>query len=127
MIVREAQLGTLGVREGADHQHALDELRAELRPRAERQVRAELLLDAVASRLDITVDESEIEAAIETLAARESHGAERLRALYRRPEAHAALHAKLVRDRALARLVGEDRAGARSVPALARVDIAREK
>ena len=123
----EAQLGTLGVREGADHQHALDELRAELRPRAERQVRAELLLDAVASRLDITVDESEIEAAIETLAARESHGAERLRALYRRPEAHAALHAKLVRDRALARLVGEDRAGARSVPALARVDIAREK
>src|SRR5213080_1444292 len=111
----EAQLGTLGVREGADHQHALDELRAEL------------LLDAVASRLDITVDESEIEAAIETLAARESHGAERLRALYRRPEAHAALHAKLVRDRALARLVGEDRAGARSVPALARVDIAREK
>jgi len=65
--------------------------------------------------------------ALETLAARESHGAERLRALYRRPEAHAALHAKLVRDRALARLVGEDRAGARSVPALARVDIAREK
>src|SRR5438034_244462 len=123
----EAQLGTLGVREGADHQHALDELRAELRPRAERQVRAELLLDAVASRLDSTVEESEIEAAIETLAARESHGAERLRALYRRPEAHAALHAKLVRDRALARLVGEDRAGARSVPALARVDIAREK
>ena len=123
----EAQLGTLGAREGADHQHALDELRAELRPRAERQVRAELLLDAVAARLDITVDESEVEAAIDTLAARESHGAERLRALYRRPEAHAALHAKLVRDRALARLVGEDRAGARSVPALARVDIAREK
>src|SRR5437870_10369184 len=123
----EAQLGTLGVREGADHQHALDELRAELRPRAERQVRAELLLDAVASRRDITVDEREVEAAIDTLAARESHGAERLRALYRRPEAHAALHAKLVRDRALARLVGEDRAGARSVPALARVDIAREK
>ncbi|TMA36488.1 MAG: trigger factor [Deltaproteobacteria bacterium] len=115
----EALLGTLGVRlpEGTDRERALAELRTELRPRAEHQVRAELLLDAVASHLGLTIDEKEVEAEIDAMAARDGQRGERLRALYHRPEAHAALHAKLARDRALARLVAEASGGARTVPA----------
>src|SRR5206468_8498555 len=80
----ETLLATLDVRlpEGTDRQHALAEVRAELQPRAERQVRVELLLDAVAVRLAITVDEREVEAEIDAMAARENHAPERLRALY---------------------------------------------
>ena len=110
-----------------DRERALAEVRTELQPRAERQVRAELLLDAVAIRLGITVDEREVEVEIDAMAARENHAPERLRALYHRPEAHAALHAKLVRERTLARLIAEASGGARTVPASVAPDIAREK
>ena len=111
-------------REGGEN---LAEVRTELQPRAERQVRAELLLDAVAIRLGITVDEREVEVEIDAMAARENHAPERLRALYHRPEAHAALHAKLVRERTLARLLATASAGARTVPASVAPDVAREK
>ncbi|TMA49006.1 MAG: trigger factor [Deltaproteobacteria bacterium] len=125
----ETLLAALDVRvpEGTDRERALAEVRTELQPRAERQVRAELLLDAVAVRLGITVDEREVEAEIDAMAARENHAPERLRALYHRPEAHAALHAKLVRERTLARLLAAASAGARTVPASVAPDVAREK
>ncbi|TMG91054.1 MAG: trigger factor, partial [Betaproteobacteria bacterium] len=125
----ETLLATLGIRlpEGTDRERALAELRTELRPRAEHQVRAELLLDAVAVRLGLTVGESEVEAEIDAIAVRDGQHADRLRALYHRPEAHAALHAKLIRDRTLACLVAEASGGARTVPASEAQVVAREK
>src|SRR5262245_47511333 len=55
----DALIAGLGVRlpEGADHDRALGQMRAELRPRAERQVRAELLLDAIALREQVEVED----------------------------------------------------------------------
>jgi len=140
-----ALLESLDVRlpESADRDQALGRLVEQLRPRAERQVRAELLLDAIAAREGIEVADADVHAAIEAMAARDARAPERVRALYRRPEAHAALHAKLLRDRALARLLGDASDGspastgrasvsessdeARTAPHEAAKDIAREK
>jgi trigger factor len=138
-----ALLEALDVRlpEQADRNEALARLQEQVRPRAERQVRSELLLDAVATREGIEVSEDEVHAAIDALAARDSRAPERVRGLYHRPEAHAALHAKLVRDRALARLIERSASDsttrdstpkdstteARTAPDAAAKDIAREK
>src|SRR5713101_5713904 len=88
---------------------AVARLREQLRPRAERQVRAELLLDAVAAREGISVSDEEVDAEIGVIAAREQQVVERMRAFYERPEARAALRGKLVRDRALAVLIARAR------------------
>src|SRR5438552_1528003 len=60
----ETLLAALDVRvpEGTDRERALAEVRPQLEPRAERQIRTELLLDAVAVRLGITIEEREAEA-----------------------------------------------------------------
>src|SRR5438552_579806 len=96
---------------------------ARLRPRAERQVRAELLLDALAARDAIVVSDDELDAEIDGIAAREGQVVERVRAFYERPEARAALRAKLVRDRALARVL----AAARVMPSSPAESVAHEK
>jgi trigger factor len=83
----------------------LERLRAEIRPRAERDVRAELVLDAVAAHAAITVSDDDVAAEIAALAAREGRAPERVRAFYERPEARAALRARLVRERALAHVM----------------------
>lgn len=103
----DSLLATLDLRlpEGADREQTLAPVREQLRPRAERQVRADLLLDALAEREGVTVSDDEVHAAIDAIAARERQVPERVRALYHRPEAHDALHQRLVRERALARLV----------------------
>ena len=121
----EALVAGLDVRlpEGAERERALEDVRTRLRPAAERQVRAELLLDAVAVRDALEITDVELSAEIETLAAREHRVVERIRALYERPEAKAALRARMMRDRALARLV----AAARVMPGDAAESVAREK
>lgn len=121
----EALLGTLDARlpEGADRERALAEIRTQVRPRAEQQVRAELLLDAIAEHGGVTVSEAEIEAEMEAIAGRQRERVERIRGLYARPEARAALKAKLVRHRALAGVV----ALARIMPASVSESVAHEK
>ena len=121
----EALLQSLDLRlpEGAEREAALARLREQLRPRAERQVRSELLLDALAARDAIVVSDDELAAEVEAIAARERQVVERVRAFYERPEARAALRAKLVRDRALARLV----AAARVMPSAPAESVAHEK
>jgi trigger factor len=120
----DAMLATLDVRlpPGDDQQEALGRLREQLRPRAERDVRADLLLDAVAEREGLLPDESAVSREIETLAAQEQQSAERVRALYERPEARSALRVRLGRQRALERLV----TFARIVPASGPGEVAVE-
>jgi trigger factor len=103
----EAILGSLDVRlpEGADQQRALAELRAQVRPAAERDVRADLLLDAIADQQSISVTDDDVLAEIDTVAAREGQPRERVRAIYDRAEMRAALGARLRRERALASVV----------------------
>jgi trigger factor len=119
-----ALLETLDVRlpEGENAERAHAQLHAQLRPRAERQVRAELLLDAVASREGITVTDAEVRSEIDALVRRERQPAEKVRALYERPEAQAALRSRLARERALAALV----AVANVMPAPGAESVARE-
>ncbi len=121
----EALLASLDLRlpEGAEREPALERLREQLRPRAERQVRAELLLDAVAAREGIAVGDEEVETEIGVIAARQGQVVERVRAFYERPEARSALRAKLVRDRALAGLI----AAARVMPSSPSESVAHEK
>jgi len=121
----QALLESLDLRlpEGAARAQAIARLGEQLRPRAERQVRAELLLDALAARDAIVVSDDELAAEIDGIAAREGQVVERVRALYERAEARGALRAKLVRDRALARLL----ATARVMPSLPAESVAHEK
>jgi trigger factor len=121
----EALVASLDLRlpTGADREQALARLREQLRPRAERQIRAELLLDAFAERERVEATDEDVEAEIEAIAAREHQVPERVRAVYERPEMRAALRAKLVRDRALARLL----AAARVMPPSAAESVAHEK
>jgi len=121
----DALLASLDLRlpEGTERDQALAQLRTEVAPRAEREVRAELLLDAVAAREGIEVDDAAVASEIESIAAQRGQVPERVRALYERPEARAALHARLVRERALAHVMGH----ARIVPAEKHEDVARER
>jgi trigger factor len=121
----DALAASLGVRlpEGAERERALEELRARLRPRAERQLRTELLLDTFAAREGLTVDDAALDAEIEAIATREREVLERVRAFYARPEAREALRAKLRRDRAIAQIIGT----ARVVPSGPRESVAHEK
>jgi trigger factor len=121
----EALATSLDVRlpEGAERDQAMQDLQARLRPVAERQVRADLLLDALAERDGVVVADAEVTAEVEAMAAREGRVVERLRAFYERPEARAALRTKMARDRALANLV----AAARVMPDSAAESVAREK
>jgi trigger factor len=121
----EAMVAGLGVRlaEGAQQEHAVAELRKQLESAAERQVRGELFLDAVAQRDGLEVSDADVDAAVQNAAAREGQPVERVRGLYANPDARAALRAKLVRERALAALV----ACARVMPQSAAESVAHEK
>ncbi len=59
----------------------------------------------MAAHAGITVSEDDVAAEIAALAAREGRAPERVRAFYERPEARAALRARLVRERALAHVM----------------------
>ncbi|HKB07484.1 MAG TPA: hypothetical protein VKF61_04295, partial [Candidatus Polarisedimenticolia bacterium] len=120
----DALLASLDVRlPEVDQQQALDQLRLKMRPRAEGQVRAELLLDALAARDGISVSEADITTELEAMVARERHRGDRRELPGDRAELRAALRAKLVRDRALSRVI----ASAKVMPAPAAESVAREK
>jgi trigger factor len=103
----DAILASLDLRipPGADQEAALQAARTELRPRAERDVRAELILDAIAEREEIAITDADVESEIDAVAAREGQAPERVRAYYQRPEARGALRARLTRLRALERVL----------------------
>ena len=107
----DALLASLDIRvpEGTEQEPALSRLREQLRPRAEREVRADLLLDAIAEREGLTPDDDAVTKEIESFAASEAQSPERVRALYERPEARSALKVRLGRRRALERLVSTAR------------------
>jgi len=107
---------------GADQEKALAEVAAQVRPRADRQVRSEMILDEIARRDGVDVTEGEVAAEIEALAASQKDAAARVRSLYGQPEARAALRAQMRRERVLRRLVSE----ARVVPETAEVSVAHE-
>jgi trigger factor len=121
----DALLASLDLRlpEGAERDHAVDDVRARLRPRAERQVRAELLLDAIGARDGLAIEDHEVDAAVDAIAARERQVVEKVRAVYERPEARAALRTKLIRDRVLEGLI----AAARVMPESGGSSVAHEK
>jgi trigger factor len=85
----------------------LERLRDDVRPRAERDVRVDLLLDAIAAARGVTVDDAAVDAEIDTLARRQQQAPERVRAFYERPEARHALRTRLVRERTLALVLAD--------------------
>jgi trigger factor len=109
LVVRRSDtiLASLGVRlpEGAEAEQVLARLREQVRAQAEREVRADLLLDALATQHGIEVTDADVDAEIVAMAARERQAPERLRAFYERADARDALRARLRRVRALGHVV----------------------
>jgi trigger factor len=119
----DAMLASLGIRlpEGAEGEQMLARLRVDVRPRAERDVRADLVLDAIAAVRGVTIADTDVDAEIGLIAQRQQQAPERVRAFYERPEARAALRTRLIRDRTLAAVLSD----ARIVPREAPNDVAR--
>ena len=88
-----------------DDSQARAHLRKELEPRAHEQVKTVLLLEAVARQEAISVSDEEVEAHVSALAQAAGSAAERVRALYRQPEALGQLRAQMLQSRALDLLV----------------------
>ena len=107
--------------EGPEGAQLVERLRVDVRPRAERDVRVDLLLDAIAAARGVTIDDTDVDAEIDTLARRQQQAPERIRAFYERPEARHALRNRIGRERTLALVLAE----AKVTPQAARKDVAR--
>ena len=79
----------------------IERLSHDLEPQARDQVKAALLLEAVARQEELVVNDADLDAHIEQLCAQAGTAAERVRALYRDDDARAALRARLMQQRAL--------------------------
>ncbi len=77
------------------------QMKKELKERAEREVKAALLLDAVAENKKITVGSDEIEAAFEKMALRVGKNIEQIRAWYSDSHRRQELHYKLLQEKVL--------------------------
>jgi trigger factor len=80
---------------------ARTQLRAELRDRARDQVKAALVLEAVADQEHLSVDDDALDARIDALAQAAGKARERVRALYQDPTARATLRGRLLQERAI--------------------------
>jgi trigger factor len=99
----EDLLGRVGARRAELERDAerLEKLREEYRPRAERQVRAVLALDALAAQKGIVVSDDDVEHRIGELATQAGgHGA-RVREIYREAASRDELRGRIARERAL--------------------------
>jgi trigger factor len=76
-------------------------LRSEFEPRAGDQVKAALILEAIAQQERLAINDAELEAQIDRVAERAGAAKERVRALYQEPAARAALRARMLQTRAL--------------------------
>jgi trigger factor len=120
----DTMIATLDLRipEGPEAETMVARLRDGLRPRAEREVRAELLLDALVAREGITVSDDDVGHEIAAITARAQEVPERVRSVYERPEARRALAARIARERVLEKVASH----ARIVPGVATEEVARE-
>jgi len=76
-------------------------LRGELEPQAREQVKADLILEAVAAQEHLVVEDEAIDATIDRLAESAGKARERVRALYQEPGAREGLRGRMLRERAL--------------------------
>ncbi len=76
-------------------------LRPELVPRARDQVKASILLEAIASQEHLEISDGELEAQIDRLAAGAGSAGARVRALYQDPGARESLRSRCLQERAL--------------------------
>lgn len=81
------------------------QLQRDLHEQARNQVKAALLLDAVAEQEQLRVDDEALDAHVDRLAESAGRARERVRALYQDAAARAGLRARLLQDRALDLLV----------------------
>ena len=102
--------------EGPEGAELLERLRKDVRPRAEHEVRAELLLDAIAAARGVSIDDTALDAEIDTLALRQQQAPERIRAFYERPEARHALRSRLGRERTLELVLSDAKITTRQEP-----------
>ena len=109
MIVRRADalvsefLDSLGPRRppASREEEVRDQVRAELEPRARDQVKASLILEAIAAQEHLAISDAELDAQIERLAEHAGGARERVRALYQDQAARTNLRARLLQERAL--------------------------
>jgi trigger factor len=80
-------------------------LRAELEERAREQVKAGLVLEAIAAQEHLKVDDGELDARIDRLAEAAGKARERVRALYQDDAARALLRGRLLQERAIELIV----------------------
>lgn len=102
-------------RQGVDVEHAKidwDGLAADLRPRAERQVHARLILDAAAEQEGVRVGEDQFEATIAALARAQGRSTPAVRRELDEAGKLGALRAQLRRQRTIRHLLGEAEPGA---------------
>jgi trigger factor len=76
-------------------------LRADLHDRARDQVKASLVLDAIAAQEQLVVDDETLEARIDRVAASAGKARDRVRAIYNDPSARAGLRSRLLQEQAL--------------------------
>lgn len=81
-------------------------LRADLQTRARDQVKAGLVLEAIAAQERLEVDDAELEARIDRLAESAGKARERVRALYQDAGARAGLRSRLLQERAIEWVLG---------------------
>ncbi len=85
----------------AGEQPSLDDLRKELRPHAERQVKATLLLEKIAENEKIDVPEADVQKRIEEAARGAGQQAAAVRQYYGRPDARESLKSQMIMDRTM--------------------------
>jgi trigger factor len=88
-------------------------LRSEFEARASEQVKAGLILEAIAQQERLEVSDGDLEAQIDRLAERAGAAKERVRALYQDSSARGALRARMLQTRALDLVI--ERANIRTV------------
>lgn len=84
----------------------LEQVRKELEPQAERQVRATLLVEKIAEREGITIPEEEVQARIESMARAAGEKGLAVRRVYAREEVRGDLRSQMVFERAVDFLLG---------------------
>jgi trigger factor len=88
-------------------------LRSEFEARASEQVKAGLILEAIAQQERLVITEADLDAQVDRLAERTGTAKERVRALYQEPSARTALRARMLQTRALDLVI--ERANIRTV------------
>lgn len=97
------ELGARGLQlSGPEHE---TEAREKLRPRAEREVRRDLLLDAIARQLDVRVTDAELAEQLGRIVASGGKHADKLREHYTHDHARDAARTEMTRGRTLEQLV----------------------